>query len=193
MDANIHMFRMVNDLGKDYTFLNPIFVFIAQYTVYLLGLAVVIYFFSKPAKNKIMVVSIAFSLVLAEILAKIVGLFHTNNQPFAELAHVNKLIEKTVDNSFPSDHTILFFTVCFSFFFFGKKGRWLWVIAAFCVGISRIWVGVHYPFDVIVGALLGILSSYIGYRVIPRLKIVRKIWPSPYKATATDKSRTRNI
>ncbi len=48
-------------------------------------------------------------------------------------------------------HTILFFSICFSFWLVRKKTGWLWLILALCIAISRIWVGVHYPFDVTVG------------------------------------------
>ncbi|MCH1625242.1 undecaprenyl-diphosphatase [Fredinandcohnia quinoae] len=162
-EMNVSLFRMINDLGKEFTFLNPIFIFIAQYTIYLL-IAVVLFFLIK--KERRMIFSAVISLIIAEIGARLVGLLHSNNQPFAELDNVNQLVEKAVDNSFPSDHTIIFFALCFTFFLF-KKGFW-WIILALFVGISRIWVGVHYPADVIVGAILAIGSSLLIYKIIQK-------------------------
>lgn len=40
-----------------------------------------------------------------------------------------------------------------------KKTGTLWLVLALCTAISRIGVGVHYPFDVLTGALLGILAA----------------------------------
>lgn len=94
---------------------------------------------------------------------------------FAQLAHVNKLIEKSVDNSFLSNHTILFFSICFSFWLVRKKEGTFWMILAVCVAISRIGVGVHYPADVMVGALLGILSSLTVYWLVPKLSLIKRI------------------
>lgn len=170
-ELNVNLFRAINDLGKDFPFLNPISIFVAEYMVYFLIIAVLLFWFTKSANNRVMVVSASMSFILAEIIGKFCGLLYSNKQPFVELTHVNKLIEKTVGNSFPSDHTMLFFTFCFSFFFFGKKFKYFWAILAICVALSRILVGVHYPFDVLAGATIGILSAYTCYRFVPRYKI----------------------
>ena len=95
-----------------------------------------------------------------------------NYQPFAVLPHVNKLVDHAVDNSFPSDHTILFFQFVFHFRLCVKAG-WLWLILAFCVAISRIWVGVHYPFDIAAGALIGCISAIISYWLVPKLSFIK--------------------
>jgi undecaprenyl-diphosphatase len=170
---NITLFRVVNDLGKQYTSLNPAFKFIAEYTVDILAFSILIYWFTKKNNNRIMVISSCVSFVIAEIIGKILGKFHSNLQPFAVLSDVNKLIERSIDNSFPSDHTILFFSVCISFWLFRKKHGVLWVILACFVGLSRIWVGVHYPLDVIVGAIIATISALTSYLIVPKLNIVK--------------------
>ena len=42
------------------------------------------------------------------------------------------------------------------------------IILAILVGISRIYVGVHYPLDVIVGAILGITISYLMIKLLKK-------------------------
>ncbi|PLT27614.1 undecaprenyl-diphosphatase [Peribacillus deserti] len=174
-EINVDAFRMINDIGKEYTSLNPIAIFIAEYMVFFLALAMLVYWFTRTNKNRMMVLCAMISFLAAELLAEVVGRLHSNNQPFAELPHVNKLIEKAVNNSFPSDHTMLFFSICVTFWFFRRGWSFLWVVLAVLVGISRIWVGVHYPADVLVGALISIVSAYIVYRVVPELGIVRRL------------------
>lgn len=171
---NITLFRAVNDLGKQYTSLNPAFKFISEYTVYILAFSILIYWFIKKNNNRIMVISSCVSFVIAETIGKILGKFHSNLQPFAVLSDVNKLIERSIDNSFPSDHTILFFSFCISFWLFRKNHGFLWVVLAFFVGLSRIWVGVHYPLDVIVGAIIAIISALSSYLIVPKLDIVKQ-------------------
>lgn len=175
MDINVEAFRTINDFGKQYTYLNTTVVFIAEYMVYVLALVTLIYWFTRKDQNRMMVVCGTITFLIAEVLGKIAGLFYSNNQPFAELANVNKLIEKAVDNSFPSDHTILFFSFCVTFWFFQKRLGFLWVILACGVGLSRIWVGVHYPGDVVVAAIISITSSIIVYNVVPKLAITKKL------------------
>ncbi|MFE5431042.1 undecaprenyl-diphosphatase [Peribacillus simplex] len=173
-EMNSTLFRMINNLGKQYTDLNPFFVFIAEYMIYFLVLAVLMFLFSRRNNNRIMVICAFITLVISELLAKIAGQFHSNNQPFAELPNVNRLVEKAVNNSFPSDHTIIFFSFCITFWLFKRGWGILWVILAVLVGISRIWVGVHYPADVLVGAIISIVSATIVYKIVLKLSLTKK-------------------
>jgi undecaprenyl-diphosphatase len=171
---NENLFRLINDLGKQFTIVNPAVVFIAEYTVIFLAVAVLIFWFTRVNQNRIMVICGSFTFVIAEIFGKIAGKLHSNHQPFAELSNVNQLVEKAVDNSFPSDHTILFFSFCMTFWLFrGGKGA-IWILLALLVGISRIWVGVHYPADILVGAIISIVTAFMVFRVVPKLSIVQK-------------------
>ncbi|PFD33599.1 undecaprenyl-diphosphatase [Bacillus cereus] len=172
---NIDVFRAINDLGKQYSSLNSTMVFLAEYMVYFLGLIIMVYWFTQSRKNKMMIIQAMVAFVTAEIIGKLAGHLHLNYQPFAELPNVNKLVDHAVDNSFPSDHTILFFSICFSFWLVRKKTGWLWLVLAFCVAISRIWVGVHYPFDVVTGALIGIISALFSYWLTPKITFIKQL------------------
>lgn len=171
--TNISAFRLINDLGKDYDFLNPSFVFIAEYLVYFLALSVLLFWFTRNNKNRLMVISGGITFIVAEVVGKLIGQLHYNIQPFAYLEDVNKLIEKTVGNSFPSDHTILFFSFCITFFLFKTKFRYLWLMLALLVAVSRIWVGVHYPLDVTVGALISTIFALIIFFTIPNFSLTK--------------------
>ncbi|RJS60894.1 undecaprenyl-diphosphatase [Bacillus sp. PK3_68] len=172
---NVDLFRFINDLGKHFTYLNPSMTFIAEYTVFILALSVTLFWFTRTEDNRMMIICGAFTLAVAEVFGKIAGKLHSNHQPFAELENVNKLLGHAVDNSFPSDHTILFFSFCMTFYLFKKRGRLLWILLATLVGLSRIWVGVHYPADVITGALLSIFTALIVCQVVPKLSVMRKL------------------
>lgn len=118
---NIDIFRAINDLGKQYSFLNSAMVFLAEYMVYIFGLIIIAYWFTGSRKSRMMVIQAMVAFVIAEVIGKIAGKFHLNYQPFAVLPDVNKLVDHAVDNSFPSDHTILFFRFVFRFFLFVKR------------------------------------------------------------------------
>jgi undecaprenyl-diphosphatase len=174
-ELNIEGFRMINDLGKQYTFLNPGFVGIAEYTLYVVIVFALLFGLSKNGQNRLMVLCSLLTIAFAELLGRLAGLLHTNQQPFAELDAVNKLIEKAVDNSFPSDHTILMFSFCVTFWLFKRGWSFLWVLLAALVGVSRIWVGVHYPGDVLVGTLVSFAAAIIVFRIVPKLGAVQKL------------------
>ncbi|UPW81304.1 undecaprenyl-diphosphatase [Lysinibacillus sp. Ag94] len=174
-EINNSLFRMVNNLGKEFPFTNLPMIIIAEYTVFFLAIFVILFWFTKNKENKMMLICGGISFILAETMGKVAGLLHFNQQPFAVLSNTNQLIEKTINNSFPSDHTILFFSFCMSFWLF-KKGKWIvWVLLAILVGVSRIWVGVHYPLDVLVGAFIGIASTVIIYFTVPSLTIITTV------------------
>ncbi|MEH7883984.1 undecaprenyl-diphosphatase [Bacillus sp. JJ1609] len=182
-ELNVQSFRMINDLGKQFEGVNPLMALIAENMIYVLAAAVIFFLFSGKGVNRLMIVTGFVALIFAEITGKIAGSLHSNNQPFAELSEVNKLIDMGVNNSFPSDHTIIFFTMTVSFWLFKRKQHSLWVVLACIVGLSRIWVGVHYPADVAAGAIIGATMAYIGYRILPNVSFMKKLVKSDeYKA-----------
>lgn len=82
---------------------------------------------------------------------------------------VEKMSPKSL--SFPSGHTSSAFTFAMAItLVLRKKGVAIAsFIFAFLMGMSRIYVGVHYPTDVIVGAFVGILYALIGYFIFAKL------------------------
>lgn len=177
-EINVQLFRMINNLGKQFEGLNPLMVLISEKMIYLLAAAVLLYLLSRKPVNRLMVLSGFAALIFAIAIGKIAGLFHSNNQPFAELTDVNKLIDMGVNNSFPSDHTIIFFTFTVSFWLFKRRHNYLWVLLALVVGLSRIWVGVHYPADVAAGAIFGAAAAYLAYRQIPNVSFIKRLTKS---------------
>ncbi|EKE14348.1 MAG: hypothetical protein ACD_12C00559G0006, partial [uncultured bacterium] len=51
--------------------------------------------------------------------------------------------------------------------YFDKKRRWFYYSAALLISYSRIYLGCHYFFDVIIGALIGFLISKLVVRFLP--------------------------
>lgn len=68
---------------------------------------------------------------------------------------------------FASSHAAnTFATAFFVWLLFKDPYRWSWIIFIWAVLMTytRIYLGVHYPGDILVGALLGLLCGYAGYR-----------------------------
>lgn len=67
--------------------------------------------------------------------------------------------------SLPSNHSVnMFGQAVFWLLLFPKK-KWLFLIIATTVAYSRVYVGVHYPFDVLFGAIVGGLFGYLFYTI----------------------------
>jgi len=86
------------------------------------------------------------------------------------------LIKHAPETSFPSDHTTFLFAITFSFMFF-KLDRFfelfLFVLALFG-SIARVYVGVHYPFDILGGVVTGFLASLIVYIFRNKFELINK-------------------
>ncbi|UII26642.1 phosphatase PAP2 family protein [Fulvivirga maritima] len=69
---------------------------------------------------------------------------------------------------FASSHSGNAFSLAaFVFFLFRNEYKWIWTIFvwAFVVAYSRIYLGVHYPGDILVGGLIGTLFGYLFYKL----------------------------
>lgn len=75
---------------------------------------------------------------------------------------VNLLVDHLQSASFPSRHTDIAFAFAQSIFLGDKKTGVAALIIAAIVGLSRVYVGVHYPLDVLAGAVLGIAGAYFS-------------------------------
>ena len=88
-------------------------------------------------------------------------------RPFDLLPDLQVLIKKPTDFSFPSGHTASSFAAAGAIFYAGyKKWGTVALILAGAIGFSRLYLGVHYPSDVIWGALVGVLISLIISKVL---------------------------
>ncbi|HEY2953195.1 MAG TPA: glycosyltransferase family 39 protein, partial [Verrucomicrobiae bacterium] len=76
-------------------------------------------------------------------------------RPFDALDGVNLLAGRGPSGSMPSSHASTWFAATLIAFVYYRRSRWFMLPIACLVGLSRIYVGVHYPSDVLAGAILG--------------------------------------
>ena len=67
----------------------------------------------------------------------------------------------SVDPSFPSDHAAAAFAIAFAVLAYSRRGGIAFLFAATLIGLSRIALGMHYPSDVLAGALVGWLAAML--------------------------------
>lgn len=87
-------------------------------------------------------------------------------RPYLVLPNVNTFWKKLLkDYSFPSGHTAAGFSLAAIFaFYFPSYSYFIYTLATL-VGVSRIYTGMHYPSDVLSGALVGTLFALITHAI----------------------------
>jgi len=142
-------------------------IFLASHLVWFLALSAVIFLLLAPKKRMLAFVSAAISAVLALLVNQGIGAVYFRPRPFADHAGIHALIVKSsLDKSFPSDHAALAFALAAAIALVDRRwGAWLFAAAAL-VALGRVAAGVHYPTDVLAGALIGCLAAYAIHRLI---------------------------
>ena len=105
--------------------------------------------------------------VIALILCLLIGNlalkpFIARTRPFDINKVIDIIINKPKDFSFPSGHTMSSFAVATVLFYMDRKIGIIALILAILIGFSRLYLYVHFPSDVIVGMILGILVGIIA-------------------------------
>lgn len=113
----------------------------------------------------------ALSLIVDALLCNVVfkNLF-ARTRPYDVNTTVQLLVARLSDYSFPSGHTAASFASVTALYAAGEKRMWkLTLILACLIAVSRLYLYVHYPTDVLGGMILGIFSGYLGYKIYKRV------------------------
>ncbi|MFJ9242236.1 phosphatase PAP2 family protein [Streptomyces sp. NPDC101776] len=72
------------------------------------------------------------------------------------------------DWSFPSNHATIAAAAAVALFFVSRRLGAVAAVAALAMAVSRVWVGVHYPHDVVVGVAVGALLAFGAMTLLKR-------------------------
>jgi len=103
------------------------------------------------------------SVFLSAVVAYTLKLIFIRQRPFEVLDIINLVPGR--ESSFPSAHAAAVFSTLAILDKEFPKIKWFWIVFAILVAFSRIYVGVHYLTDVVVGALIGYTISLIVLKV----------------------------
>lgn len=132
---------------------------IGDYGLVWVLIAVALICFKKTrACGALILCSLVFCLVTGEFITKNIV---CRMRPCYQDMTINMLVNRPVSYSFPSGHTASSFTSASTIFYFNKKAGVLALVLALLISFSRMYLFVHFPTDVLAGALLGISGAII--------------------------------
>jgi undecaprenyl-diphosphatase len=105
------------------------------------------------------------SAALALLINQLIGKVWHRERPFAAHPSAHVWGSRSRDPSFPSDHASAAFGIAFAVFLFDRVAGSIFLMAAFVIGAGRVFIGAHYPADVLAGCLVGLGSALLVARV----------------------------
>ncbi|HET7092646.1 MAG TPA: phosphatase PAP2 family protein [Thermomicrobiales bacterium] len=101
--------------------------------------------------------------VVALAIAEAIGHLWFRQRPFVT-HHAHLLLAHAADASFPSSHAAACFALATPFALARRRLGWLLLACAILVAVARVATGLHYPSDVVGGALLGMAIGAAVWR-----------------------------
>lgn len=172
------VFNLINGIATKSKVLDLIMMNTSKFGPYILMVIGIITYIVGVLKRKkelrLTVVDTVIKTGIAIVISQIIGSIFYMPRPFVNNSNVNLLYYHSSNSSFPSDHSIGSMGIALGL----NKGQVylsnLYIAFAILIGVSRVYVGHHYPLDVIGGFVLVSLISKLYDKFLK--EIVGKIY-----------------
>ncbi|HRH25027.1 MAG TPA: phosphatase PAP2 family protein [Candidatus Paceibacterota bacterium] len=175
---NQKIFFFINHSALEFPVLDGFMVFVSRLLVQALMLLVFAWLIFLAVKSKrdsslflkklgdvvIFFITLSFVWAITELIKGLVSL----PRPHQTLEDAKTLLVHGSNDSFPSLHTSFSFAIAYFVYSLSKRAGLMLFGIALIVGVSRIYVGVHYPLDVIAGAFVGVLIAFVIIKVFKK-------------------------
>ena len=159
IQLDTYLFILINQrLALEW--LDPLFEFGAILLVFIPLIPAAGLFFIGDSNTKKTIILLATVIIFSDLLKDVIKELIGRLRPQDALEEVRLVIGSEDGRSFPSGHTTVATVITtFVIYFSEKRAKLLMILYLLTVGYSRIYVGVHYPLDVVGGMLLGVSTS----------------------------------
>lgn len=170
MKWDIYLFHLINNLANRWSVLDMLGIFAAVFLLPMMAFLLVLaaftikrlreeHWYEMPIKAGVTaLIGYGIRFVIGEIVGR--------GRPFAVLENVHQLVPKeAVLDSFPSGHATLAFALAFVVFKQDQDWGIAFLVLAAVVALGRVFTGLHFPLDVVGGAIVGWLGAWIVSKI----------------------------
>lgn len=169
MDSLNHsLFLALNAGAEPWSVVVYVAVVAAKALIFLVPLHLILIWVGGERAVRFVALSAFLALVIALAVNGIVGALTDSPRPFViGLGHT--LIDHRPNSSFPSNHATVFFTYAATLAIYGRRTLAAWFAAiGLLVAWSRIYLGIHYPGDMIGAAVVSVVAAVVSASVMTR-------------------------
>jgi undecaprenyl-diphosphatase len=170
-EINQNLFLKINSFSQISSITDFLGILSAEYMP-MLFIAVEIYLYFSLKKKDIAIFAF-ITMILGLGINQIIGLFYFHNRPFIDgLGHT--LVSHIPENSFPSDHSTFMFAIAIYLYMKLENkiiGESLLVLSLIG-GLARVFIGVHYPFDIIASIISALFAYFIINKFEDKVQVI---------------------
>lgn len=159
-------FRQVNDFARATGWLHAPMRVWAEYGVGLFAaLLLAGWWRARATGDPVRIASALWAplgMLLAIAVNQPIGNLIAERRPYDALQRVLVLVPRSTDFSFPSDHAVMAGAVAAGLWWVDRRLGLVAGLAAVAMAFARVYVGAHYPLDVVAGLALGALVTSLG-------------------------------
>ncbi|MBS4192789.1 undecaprenyl-diphosphatase [Bacillus sp. FJAT-49705] len=177
-EVDYEWFTFINNIVQQSPLLDNIMILFAEYVQYAFALLIVMLWLLNKSNYRVMAFQAMLAFTLAYSINRLIELFFFRDRPF--VSHdIIQLIDHTANSSFPSDHATSAMVIAFTLWLVSYRFKNIWFVLAIGVAFSRIWVGVHYPFDVMAGFINGLLVALFTHYILFKTPLITSFIKRP--------------
>lgn len=161
---DLYLFNLINQFALKWEWLDVLAIILAEFFQYFLLFGLFLFLVKDFKKYLRMVIeSVVAALFARFVIVSFIRWTLPRPRPFIT-NNVNLLFEYS-GSAFPSGHAAFFFAVATIIYLYNKKIGALFYLSSILIVLARVFSGVHWPSDILAGAVVGILSGYAIYKV----------------------------
>ena len=165
---------LINGLADHSALLDSLMRFSANDLVFLLAaIPPILWFWPAPAqqrsRNQRLAALAVLSVLIAVVGARLLGALYSESRPFVSDPDTRLLIHHDADNGFPSDHVAFAAAIAGVLLFSLPQLGLPALLGVLAIGVSRVFVGVHWPLDVVAAFGLGVATGALVLQAEPLL------------------------